>query len=119
MLTDTEKIKYAECINSLRVAAQSKGKVKADECMEKACQLKSIIFPVSMMINLTRSLYYRGQELVDMISGEDIKRAGRAQNAWRMFFIEAAKKYNCTEIEWNTFPKIPKEYPWLLKFPFK
>jgi hypothetical protein len=118
LLTDDEKQTYAKRANALRLAAKNKGEEEAEKYLKKATHPKGIIFPVSMATHLARSLYHRGRSLVDEVSGDNLKRAERAQDAWRSFFKEMVRKYDCDDVEWDSFPNPPQRYQWLLKYPF-
>lgn len=118
MMTDADKQAYAVRANALRVAAKSKGQEQATQHFDKALHLKSLLNPVEGLYHGVRALYHLSQQLADLVTGEDVKRAGRAQSSWRTFFRKMVAKYKCDDVDWETFPNVPRKYGWLVKFPF-
>ena len=105
---------YIESVNRIRAVVSHSHEAKASEALKKAARPKGILFPVGMFANLTKSLYHNLRHLGELVAGTNLDEAGAARIQWNLFFSKLRQKYNFSEVDWNTFPNPPEEYPWFL-----
>lgn len=117
-LTPAEQREYVALVNRFyELSPAESNKAKADEHLQKAARIRSLIVPIGMTYHMVASLYFRLCELTHRIRewrevGEPLE-PGNAVHDYGEFFKQAKLKYGCATIDWKTFPGAPWTPDWL------